>query len=144
MISIVISILAFVFSVMTYFIHDRKIKKQEMLLNEYQLKALAQAENDNKKAILRAKAINIKVGRCIVYIINTGKAKARNVMVSLGKEDQVFATSPQMPITYDELLPNASREIQLFLSEGDDEITLNYSWDDDFSSDNKESQTIDL
>lgn len=144
MISIVISILAFLFSVITYFIQDYKLKKQETLLNQYKLMALTQVEEENKKAIIRAKTINISGGKRILYIINIGKAKARNVIVSLGKVDQVFVTRPQMPVTYDELLPDSSREIHLFLTEGDDEITLNYSWNDDFSSDNNESQTIDL
>ena len=41
-------------------------------------------------------------------------------------------------------LPDAYREVTLLLSEGDDELTLNYKWEDDYSKENKETQTIDL
>lgn len=144
MVSIIIAILALFFSVFTYVIHDRKLKKQERLLNEYQLRALAQDEEENKKAVIRARAVKTTGGKRTVYIYNTGKAKARNVIVAMDKVDQVFSTRPDLPVTYTELLPDAPREIILFLTEGDDVMTLNYIWDDDFKMNNKESQTIDL
>ena len=144
MISIIIAILALLFSVFTYVTHDHKLKKQEKQLNEYQLRALAQGEEENKKAIIRAKAIIIKGGQRTLYICNTGKAKARNVIVAMDKDDQVFATRPELPVTYAELLPDAPRAIILHLTEGDDVLTLNYTWDDDFKMNNQETQTIDL
>ena len=52
--------------------------------------------------------------------------------------------SPVFPLSYKELLPDAYREVTLLLSEGDDELTLNYKWEDDYSKENKETQTIDL
>ena len=144
MISVFIAILAFLFSVCTYVIHDRKLKKQESLLNEYQLRALSQGEEEKKKAVIRAKAIKIKGGQRTLYVYNTGNAKARNVIVAMIKDDQVFATRPEMPVTYSELLPDAHREIILHLTEGDDVLTLNFTWDDDFNTNNNETQTIDL
>ena len=144
MISLVIAILAFLLSVSTYIIHDRKLKEQEKLLNEYQLRAFVQGEEEKKKAVIRARAVKTNRGERTVVIYNTGKAMARNLTVAMEKEDQVFATNPDLPITYSELLPDAFREIKLFLAEGDDVLTLNYTWDDDFGVNNKESQTIDL
>lgn len=144
MTSIIIATLALLFSIFTYVAHDRKLKNQEKLLNEYQLRALAQGEEDNKKAVIRAKALKIKNGQRTLLICNIGKAKARNVVVAMDKDDQVFATRPKMPVSYSELLPDAPREIILHLTEGDDILTLNYTWDDDFGSNNQESQTIDL
>lgn len=144
MISIIIAILALLFSLFTYVTHDRKLKKQEKLLNEYQLRALAQGEADNKKAIIRAKAVKNTGGKRTVFIYNNGKVKARNVIVATDNANQVFATRPDLPITYPELLPDAPREIILFLAAGDNVLTLNYTWDDDFSTNNTESQTIDL
>lgn len=52
--------------------------------------------------------------------------------------------SPVFPLCYKELLPDAYREVTLLLSEGDDELTLKYKWEDDYSKENKETQTIDL
>ena len=38
LISLILSILALSFSVFIYFYHDRKIKKQEKLLNDYNIR----------------------------------------------------------------------------------------------------------
>lgn len=142
--SAILALLAFGFSLYTFFAHDRRLKKQENLLNEYQLRSLAQNEEENKKAIIRAKAVKYNSGNRTLYIYNTGKAKARNLKVEMPKRDQVYASRPDFPLNYDELLPDASREVVLLLSEGDDELTLVYSWEDEFSKDNKEEQTLDL
>ena len=142
--SILLAALALAFSCYTFFAHDRRLKKQENLLNEYQIRSLAQSEEENKKAIIRAKAVKYKSGNRTLYINNEGKAKARNLKVEMPDSEQVYASRPDFPLSYVELLPGASREVTLLLSEGDDELTLVYEWDDDYSKDNRESQTIDL
>lgn len=144
LISIIISVLALLFSGYTYFAHDRKLKKQEEILKDYQLRSLAQNEAESKKAVIRAKTLKMSGGKRTLYIYNVGKAKARNVTIELPNPDEVYACSPDFPIKYNELLPDAPREIILFLSEGDDELTLNYTWDDDFATGNVETQTVDL
>lgn len=144
MISIIIAALALAFSCYTFFAHDRRLKKQEQLLNEYQLRLMAQSEEENKKAVIRAKSVKYTGGKRTLYIYNTGKSKARNLKVDMLDNEQVVASRPDLPQTYEELLPDASREILLLLTEGDDEITLTFEWEDDFSKDNKERQTIDL
>lgn len=136
--------MALAFSCYTFLAHDRRLKKQEQLLNEYQLRLMAQSEEENKKAIIRAKSVKYTGGKRTLYIYNTGKAKVSNLKVDMIEDEQVIASKPNLPQTYEELLPDASREIQLLLTEGDDEITLTFEWEDDFSKNNKESQTIDL
>lgn len=144
MISIIVAVLALVFSCYTFFAHDRRLKKQEKLLNEYQLRLMVQSEEENKKAVIRAKAVKYTGGKRTLYIYNTGKAKARNLKVDMVDNEQVVASRPEFPQAYEELLPDASREVLLLLSEGDDEITLTFEWEDDFRKDNKERQTVDL
>ena len=143
-ISILIASLAFGLSCYTFFVHDRRIKKQEKLLKEYQLRSLAQSEDEGKKAIIRAKSVMVIGGKRTLYIYNTGKAKARNVIIEMPNSDEIYASSTDFPLSYKELLPDAYREVTLLLSEGDDELTLNYKWEDDYSKENKETQTIDL
>ena len=144
MISIIIASLALLFSIFTYVMHDRMLKKQERLLNEYQLRAFVQDEVASKKAVIRAKSVKFKSGQRTLIIYNMGKTKARNLTVSMEQDDKVFDTHPKMPVTYPELLPDASREIILILIDGVCILSLNYTWDDDFGTNNKESQTIDL
>lgn len=142
--SIIFAALSLVFSCYTFFAHDRRLKKQEKQLNEYQLRSLAQSEDESKKAIIRAKAIKYKSGNRTLYIYNEGKAKARNLKVEMPDAKQVYASRPDFPLRYDELLPKASREVTLLLSEGDNVLTLAYEWEDNYSRENKECQTIDL
>lgn len=143
-VTIIISGLALLFSGFTYFVHDRKLKNQERQLNDYQLRSLVHREEENMKAIIRAKAVKYSGGNRTLYIYNAGKAKARNVIVDLPKPDQVYSSNAEFPLKYCELLPDATREVVLFLCEGDDELTLNFTWDDDCQVGNKETQTIDL
>ena len=144
LLSLILAAFALAFSCYTFFAHDRRLKKQEKLLNDYQLRSLAQAEDENKKAVIRAKAVKYKSGNRTLYIYNEGKAKARNINVEMPDAEQVDASNPEFPLHYDELLPGAYRDVNLFLSEGDDELTLTYGWEDNYSTDNIETQTIDL
>lgn len=143
-ISIIVATFALLFSFYTFFAHDRRLKKQEKLLNEYQLRSMALSEAENKKAVIRAKSVKYTGGKRSLYIYNTGKAKARNLKVVMPNENEIYAASPEFPLHYEELLPQANREVTLFLSEGDDELLLAYEWEDDYSTSNKERQTIDL
>ena len=144
MISTIIAFLALLLSFITYIVHDRKLKKQESQLNDYQLRLMAQNEDENKKAIIRAKVDKPAGGRRTLYICNLGKAKAKNLTVGMPNPDDVYASNPSFPQTFDEILPNAHREFTLLLAEGDDELTLNYTWEDDYSKENRETQTIDM
>lgn len=143
-VSIILSVLALLFTGYTYFAHDKKLKEQERQLNDYQLRSLKQGEEENLKAVIRAKTVKMTGGKRTLYIYNAGKAKARNITIEQLEEKQVYSSIPHFPLTYNELLPEAFREVTLFLCEGDDELTLNYTWDDDYQTSNKESQTIDL
>ena len=48
--SIILSIIALLGSLVTYIVHDRKIKRQEAKINEYQLAKIKEEEEDSKKA----------------------------------------------------------------------------------------------
>lgn len=144
MISIIIATLALLFSIFTYLAHDRQLKKQEKQLNDYQIRMMAQSEDENKKAVIRAKVDKPAGGRRTLYICNIGKAKAKNLIVDVPNPNDVYAANPEFPQTFAELLPNAHREFTLFLTEGNDELTLSYTWEDDYNKENKEDQTIDM
>ena len=148
--SLIIALLALLFAGFTYLAHDRKLKKQEEQLNEYQLRSLAQSEEEKQKqkqkqkAVIRAKAVKHTGGKRTLYIYKLGKAKAQNIIVELPDEKQVYASTSFFPLSYYSLLLDADREVTLFLSEGNDKLTMNYTWGDDYQQGNKESQTIDL
>ena len=84
-----------------------------------------QEEKESKCAVIRTKAIKPKAGQRVLVVSNFGKAMAKHLKIEMLDNEQVIATRPEMPVTYAELLPGASREIILMLSSGDDELTGN-------------------
>lgn len=142
--AILIAIFSLFLSAYTFLVHDRKLKLQQKQLNDFQLVSLRTQEEEGKKALIRAE-VGIKGrGNRVVHICNIGKAKATNLCVELANEDDVYATRPDLPWDIGDLLPHAHREIYLLLSEGDDEATFKFTWDDEYRKGNTEQQTITI
>ena len=59
-IGLVISILAILFSLYTYFVHYKKIKEQTKLINDYQLQKIEIESIEEKKAKIRVSKDEIK------------------------------------------------------------------------------------
>lgn len=79
--SLIISVLALIASVFTYFMHDKKLKEQERRINEYQLKQIEKENLENKKAAIRGNIVKgLKSGRTL-KVYNSGRATARNIRV---------------------------------------------------------------
>lgn len=127
--------------------YEESVTKDKQINEEYmalQIKKMRQEEEDRKKAVIRATINSRGGGSRILHITNQGKSKATNIHVDMPDPKQVYDVNPSIPCDIDQLLPGTHREFRLFLCEGDDVLTLNFSWQDDFSNENKESQTIDL
>lgn len=86
----VISALALLLSLYTYFRHDAKIKKQNALINQFQLEKFKKENDSEKKAIIEANVINREKGKRIIKVYNKGKAIAKNVVVTFPGEPNVF------------------------------------------------------
>ena len=54
---LIISCLALGVSVFTYFKHDKKIKAQEQIINDYQINKIAKENEESKKASIRGNII---------------------------------------------------------------------------------------
>ncbi len=66
---LIISCLAWGVSVFTYFKHDKKIKAQEQIINDYQIKKIKKEDEDRKKASIRGNIVNYR-GKSILKIYN--------------------------------------------------------------------------
>ena len=53
---------------------------------------MAQGEEENKKAVIRAKAVKYNSGNRTLYICNDGKAIAKNLKVEMPDAEHVFAS----------------------------------------------------
>ncbi len=143
--SFVIAVLALVFSCYTYFAHDKKLKEQEIQLNNYQLRALKQTEEEQHKAKIRGNIIPSRTrGNRILKIFNAGQAVAKNVKVEwLNPDDLVFVQWEFGLIG--EISPQNGRSYNIALCEGhQDTMRLRYSWSDDNKKDNVFEEDVQL
>ncbi|OCK42839.1 hypothetical protein BA195_07995 [Tenacibaculum soleae] len=82
-IGLIISIIALLLAIFTYFNHDIKIKKQSELINDYQIKKLEKDKSEEKKGRIEANVIKRDKGKRIVKIYNKRKSIAKSVNVNI-------------------------------------------------------------
>jgi hypothetical protein len=73
----ILSIIAILWTVYVYYVHERKLKKQEELLNDYRLKKATQEEEDRKKAFIVANAYSLGTGDGTKYRIRVCKRETK-------------------------------------------------------------------
>lgn len=140
--SLIISILSLTLGLYTYLKHDAIIKKQSVQLNEYQLEKIQKEKESNKRAIIEANVIRGDKGKRTLKIYNKGNAIARDVKIQ-------FIEHPDMSFD-DALFPidiKAKHSVDVFLwsyTVGIDKTKISFEWSDDFSTNNIDSQTIQL
>lgn len=142
--SLIISILALIASVLTYFLHDRRIKKQEAKINEYQLTKIQEEKIENKKAQLSG---NISIfkndGKRILKITNNGKETASNIRMEI--LNGVHISTIINPFPFELLNPTESFEMTFYIPMGPyGKLKVKYIWDDKFQNNNEFTQLLQL
>lgn len=142
-VSCVLSILAVLGTVFTYIYHDRKIKMQEKILNDYQLKKIKMEEIDNQKAQIRGNIIKGNKGARTLAIFNSGKATAYNISLEVLSElDGIFFFEFE---PYEMLNPEEKTEICFSLSMAHTStLKVKYIWKDSFKEINEYIQVLSL
>ncbi|MFC2128111.1 hypothetical protein ACFLRU_07035, partial [Bacteroidota bacterium] len=128
--SIVISVLAILFSVFTYFKHDAEIKKQSKLINDYQLEKIESEKNDEKKAIISANVVKGKNTERIIKVYNKGKSIAKDLNVTVPENENYQVIVNPCPI---DIKPSNGIELKILVFNSNiDKIKLKFDWKDDF------------
>lgn len=141
-IGIVISLIALMFSLFTYFKHDLKIKQQSALLNKYQLEKIDKEKEEQKKAIIEANLIIGSTGSRILKVYNKGKSTAKKVNIKIPDTEGLQAINNPCPI---DIRPQNGIDIMLaFTLETPDKINIEFEWQDNFKDINTDFQTIQL
>lgn len=141
--SIIISILALIGTVYTYFVHDRKIKRQEAIINEYQLAKFKEEEEENKKALISGNIIKKERGQRVLKICNKGKATATNINIQGLDIKELDVYDKILP--YELLHPQGYTEIRFMLIMGSPStIRLTYTWDDPHQKGNTLTEILPL
>ncbi|HWV72358.1 MAG TPA: hypothetical protein VN040_11605 [Pseudosphingobacterium sp.] len=141
--SFLLSVIAILGTIFTYFKHDKKIKSQEKLINDYQLGKIEEEKIQKRQAVVCASLITGTKGHRILRVYNKGKAAARNVRLVINNEpDYLYTTNPfPFPI----LNEHEHVDLNIHLHHGSpDNISFEILWDDEFKIDNSHIQTVQL
>lgn len=143
-VSIVLSALALGGAVFTYIVHDRKLKRQEALLNAYQIADVEARLEEKKKAFVRGTIIKGRNGNYDFRVFNSGSAEARNVKIEFLEGADDLSWFPPGPETIT-LLSNHNPFQYHFLDMGNSALVkVRFSWENDFSKENEFVEDLQL
>ena len=143
----IFSICGIIGGLFMYYHHDKRIKKQEQLLNDFQIKQYRKAEEQEKQAKVECAIIHVDNGTRKVRFYNSGLADAYNVRVEIlnsNNLDRIVLLGKWGP--YDLITSrNGSREEKIMLNNVyPDVLKLRIMWDDDFENDRSIIQSPQL
>lgn len=143
--SLIISICALLLSAFTFVIYDRKIKKQNLILNQYQI--LKIDEENLKKKYAKISGTVIRENRQMrkLVISNEGLASAHNICITDIRNFRGISLTGMASIPFELLNPGEHFEIPFMISESTpDIINVEYTWDDDNKAHNIYKQNLQL
>lgn len=127
-----------------YFIHDKKLKRQELILNDLQIKQYKKTEDEEKQAQVRCK-IQGNTGHRSIHFYNEGSSDARNVRVDILNDslDGVIIFGNLGP--YELMSRNDCRKVQIVIGEEQTLLLrLRITWDDDYANNRSIEQHLQL
>ena len=143
--SLLISIIALILTVYTYVIHDSKLKKQEHLLNEYQISKITEEQAEGKKAIIRANIVKGASGKRTIKVYNAGKSRAVNVNVSWPSGNDMLHIFNKDIFPYEFINPQDNTELNVLIANDNvNTVKIRLTWDDDYQSGNIHDQILTL
>ena len=118
-----------------YYRHDKRLKRQEQLLNDLQIKQYKKAEDQEKQAKVECNIIHGCKGCRKIRFYNSGLSDARNVRIDiLNKNSLEGVEGIRIWGPYDLITSrNGNREERFFLCESHTNVLkIRITWDDDF------------
>jgi hypothetical protein len=140
----VVSLGALIFSAYTYSKHDKKIKAQEQIINDYQINKIKKEDEESRKANIKGNIYPGNKGKLILKVFNSGKAIARNIRVEGLDVDSLIVIGKEL-LPYELMNPQDNTELTLWKTkDSPSTIRLRYIWDDDFGQNNEFEQVLTL
>lgn len=141
-----LSLFAIVLTIAMYIKHDKKLKKQEEKLNNYQLKKIEKEEVENKQAYIIGEIRKGTQGRRDLIITNKGKSPAKNICTFFlnNSDEKIIIQSKNT--SFELLNPNENLEIIMYLHtcKSTDIFKVKWTWEDDFSCQREHIQHFTL
>lgn len=140
----VVSLGALIFSAYTYSKHDKKIKAQEQIINDYQINKIKKEDEESRKANIKGNIYPGNKGKLILKVFNSGKAIARNIRVEGLDVDSLIVIGKEL-LPYELMNPQDNTALTLWITKySPSTIRLRYIWDDDFGQNNEFEQVLTL
>ena len=140
----VVSLGALIFSAYTYSKHDKKIKAQEQIINDYQINKIKKEDEESRKANIKGNIYPGNKGKLILKVFNSGKAIARNIRVEGLDVDSLIVIGKEL-FPYELMNPQDDTELTLWITkDSPSTIRLRYIWDDDFGQNKEFEQVLTL
>lgn len=133
-----LSALALIGSCFTYFVHDKKLKKQQALLNDLQIKKLQREIKDHESIELRPTLINVTKSMHtsqvtgVLLIKNYGRAEATEVEIRAYVNDGMHIHYNEKQRLIKSFLPDQQDEIPVDWGFGASTIEVWIGWNDTF------------
>jgi len=142
--SFIISCVALLFAGFNFWFYDRKIKIQDVKINDYQIRKFELEDKEKKKALVKGNIVKEEKGKLILKVFNSGKANAYNVRLEfMSKMNNIIYSDNIFP--YQKLLPQDGTSITMQMCIGcADTIEVKFMWDDDSQKDNENTQVLTL
>lgn len=145
LISILIAAGAFLY---TYFV-DRRVKAQEIALNDIQIKKHREEEAESKKAVIEANIYKSGKSSWKMKVYNKGKSSARNIRFisdDIEKENSgIEIYTPNGTLPYPLLHPQTSFELSVVLYMGHNPVPkVKFIWDDDYGENQEREQILNI
>ncbi len=133
---LIISIIALAWGLFTFWFYDRKTKRQEEKLNEYQIRKNKQEEEESKKAYVEASLTSKGKGIYTLKIFNKGLSEARNIRIEYSDNEKgnLYDVMDNNIFPHSHLSPsNDHIDLNVVRLSGV-KMSFNIFWDDDFES----------
>lgn len=145
-ISLIVSICALAISAISFIRYDRKIKKQNCLINQYQIQQIEEKKCAQNSAKISGYIIRGKMGMRTLVITNKGLATAKNFhLFDIRDYNGIFQTDKLSAYDRQELAPEGKIEVPFIISESaPDAIRIKCIWDDDHKTGNIYQQSLQL
>ncbi len=145
-ISLFVSICSLAIPAISFFLYDRKIKKQNCLINQYQIQQIEEKKCALNCAKIFGSIIKGKMGMRTLVITNKGLATAKNFhLFDIRDYNGIFQTDKLSAYDRQELAPEGKIEVPFIISESaPDAIRIKCIWDDDHKTGNIYQQSLQL
>lgn len=144
-VSLIVSICALIISAISFIRYDKKIKEQNLAINQYKMQQIEESKRMNNSAKVSGAIIKGNRDMRTLVISNTGLAPARNVNVTDIRKFKGVLQTGGLVFPYSLLNPGEKIEIPFMISlSSPDTIDVKCRWDDENKQNNIYQQTLQL